>query len=269
MRCGVRRDLPDSQSSTQRESSANEANLSGVEQLKSYCESLFSLLSKFVPFVQSAAVVEHASSILYKHLLPSANGDHDQDTNHEVLEDFLDSSKSNSILQNVFEFDAGAQCRSAAEHRRPSHLAVKTSEELAETEIQSYQNALLSYENELNAAWRREADLYKELQSLRLTFRKDWLNDPASAFQVPAHPTISSSYPISNYDSLKKSILQADTVLIETKIPPSDSFLDDIFNLQAPQLFTLLSRQIAVHHDHLLEVTRLSKSNFLQDRISC
>lgn len=268
---GVRRESRDAESSSRYESKSNETDFSEVELWRSRCESLNFILSRFVPFEQSAAVVEDASSTIYERLLSTADVDHNADA---APDDSFDPSKFRSMPQfkRVIQFDARAKLHSNANDRGDFHSSAQVSVESVETEIQSYRKLLASYEDELNAAWSREADLHKKLQFAGFSFGQDCLNclnHLVSQVQAPALLNLSLSPSFSNHASLKKLIDQASKVLIETKIPPSDSFLNDIFNLQAHEVFLLLSRQIAAYRDSSLEMTRLSQHNILQDQVSC
>jgi hypothetical protein len=284
---GIRQIAPHLESSLQLESNANDSMVSEVDHWRSRYNSLHSLLSTFVPFEQSAGVVEHAASIIYQRLLSSSNDDHDQNIISEALDEVSDPSKCRPTMQfkKYNDCDATATFHSAAGDFKSNQkttatpvtapdFVAKTSQAAtsAKTEIQSYQQVLASYEHELNAAWSREADLYKELRSLRAAFGKQSAhrNHVSSLLSTPSVPSSSLSTP-SKHASLKKMIFQANAVLLETKIPPSDSFLEEVFSLHAHQLFHLLSRQVAAHHDDHLELIRLSQHNFFQDcdPISC
>jgi hypothetical protein len=258
MLVGVRQDLVDADSNSKNDSNSNEANIFEVDHWKSRCELLRSLLSTFVPFERCASDLERASSILYERLLSSSDVEPDENASVEACERFTLDSTSQPL--HVIQLDSSANLRSTVKDYSGLHAAAKISEEFAETEIQSYHIMLASYEHELNAAWSREAELHKELKSMRFTVSQGSLNHASNAFQsLAVFPTMSSSRPISNPATLKKPIHQASKILLETKIPPSDSSLNIIFNMQERHLFPLLFRQISAHHDYRLEMTRLSQ----------
>lgn len=284
---GIHQSAPHLGSSLQPESNADDSMVSEVDHWRSRYNLLYSLLSTFVPFEQSAGVVELAASIIYQRLSSSSNNDHDQNIISEALHEVSDPSECRTTMQfkRYSGCDATATFHSAAGEFKSNQkitatpvtapdFVAKTSQAAtsAKTEIQSLQQVLASYEHELNAAWSREADLYKELISLRAAFCKQCARNHASSLlSTPSVPTTPLSTPASKHASLKKMICQANAVLLETKISPSDSFLDEVFSLHAHQLFQLLSRQVVAHHDDHNELIRLSQRNFFQDcdGISC
>lgn len=215
------------------------------------CESLCSLLSKFVPFERSAVTVEHAANLIFERLQSSSI----------AFVETSDSPNSKSSLQieDGMELHSRAGPQSAVEARVAEVNHTKHS---AKTEIQSYRDLLSSYENELNAAWSREADLHKQLRSIRAaSSSKHWNHDWASYFQPHSFSSISVSPPVSQSASIKMAALHTNDVLRETRIPSSDKFFDHVFNLQADQLFPLLILQINSHHDNHLRLNRMMEAS--------
>ena len=195
------------------------------------------------------------------------------------MSSLIEKFDSLGVLQSAKGFstdvlEANSESHAVANAQRAFDLVVEASqrEQTAKTEIESYREVLASYEDELNAAWCREAELSKELRSLSVALHKlRACHHPGLTFQTSNFST--SPPPVSHRNlSFKTSLPHAETLLetflLETKIPPSDSFFDieGIFTLQMHQILPLLTRQIASNHECQRGLTRLMQAIAHQDQ---
>jgi hypothetical protein len=224
------------------------------------CESLCSLLSNFVPFEQSAVAVEHAASLIFERLQLSSN----------ALVDRPDQPNRQSPLKFVdgTELSTASGFHSAEDAQQVSVVEVNDTEKLANIQIQRYQDLLSSFEDELNASWSRETDLHSQLQCMRAALSSRRANHHSASCNQPLSFCSFSTSPVDQHSFIKLSILRAHEILLETKIPASDAFVVDVFNLQADQLFPLLKQQITSHNECLVQLNRMMQSSVRQDRDS-
>jgi hypothetical protein len=221
------------------------------------CESLCSLLAKFVPFEQSAASVEHAANLIFGRLQSSSI----------PFVDTSDSpdSKSSLQFQDGMEFNAslaGPQAAAEAPEECSLVAEVNHSKHSAQIEIQSYRDLVSTYENELNAAWSREAELHKQLRSNgAASSNKRWNHDWASIFQPQSFSSSFDSPPVSRNAPMKMPALHSNDVLRETTIPSSNDFFDHVFNLHVDELFPLLILQINSHHDNHQRLNQMMEAS--------
>jgi len=197
---------------------------------------------------------------------------HESMFRRSFMSSLIEKFDSLGVLQSAKGFsadvlEANSQSHAVANAQRAFDLVVEASqrEQTSKTEIESYREVLASYEDELNAAWCREAELSKELRSLSVALHK------LRACQTSIFST--SPPPVSHRNlSFKTSLPDAkkllETFLLETKIPPSDSFFDieGIFTLQMHQILPLLTRQITSNHECQRGLTRLMQAIAQQDQ---
>jgi len=253
--------VPQQMSSSRYESCSNKLNLPEIQLLKfnsprfqeilmcsqSHCESLRSLLSNFVPFEQSAVAVEEAANIIFDRLKSSS-------VTTEETQDPLNCESSLQFVDGV-ELTATAASPSPVQARQALGVVAEVYEQ---TQIESYRNLLSSYEHELIAAWSRESDLHMKLRSAcGALSSKCLIRHRASSIQLPSFPIISTPLSVDPKAHIEMFVQHANEVLLETKISPSDCFVDNLFKLNGDQLIRLLAQQISTHHYYLLEMNRL------------
>jgi hypothetical protein len=174
------------------------------------------------------------------------------------------ASKSSLPSGATSEFGSGSgsqpsDCTKALHNEGCSSIqivgAALQSAEAETRATRGFSDELALYECELIAAWSREAELLKELNHFRADLQRVRDDSPMSSPHTPSFPHFSAS-PCSLPASLKISFSEAHTALLATKIPPSDSFCDEVFKLQAHQIYPLLTRQFAQYNAHLREMSQ-------------
>jgi hypothetical protein len=270
-----------------------------IVQLQSRYEALVFTLSKFIPFMDEAVLVEHAANVVFEKMQSCTTkaNDFEIDSSEISSSTSIASSLTCSValspvvsnalvnktkpqvqieeLQETNDPDTSDTFANVASYRVASHqqessivspmrlhgdeykdigarshpdaLREENSVEVGHckaSDIQSYRDLLESYEHELIAAWSREAGLQKELQSKCAT-----CNNRREDYHVFQQASSCSQLAVSTCDSQLSStsmiVLEAEKILLETKIPSSDNFINDVLKLQEHELFHVLAGQIA------------------------
>jgi len=269
-----------------------------LAQLQSRYESQCSLLSKFIPFVKEAVLVEHAANVVFELMQSCTNPNNSEIDGSEIpssvriassptcsvapgpvaSQALLNNTKSLVQDEETNDKETNDTFAKVAGHcvavhlqessfvsptqfhghdyddtRASSHPAAFEEVEVGHckssenSDIHSYRDLLLSYEHELIAAWSREADLQMELQSKCATF--DNRRNRREDYQVFQQARSLSPHAMSPCDleipsTTNMIILEADKLMLETRIPSSDTFIDDMFKLRVHEIFHVLTRQI-------------------------
>jgi hypothetical protein len=285
-----------------------------MAQLQSRYESQCSLLSKFIPFVNEAVLVEHAANVVFE-LMQSCTNPHDSEIDGCEIPSSVSIASTltcsvapgpvasqaqlNNTMTPVQDEETNDTFANVAGHRVAAHLQessfvsptrfhghdyddtrassnpaalgnqdisveVGHCESSAHSDIQSYRDLLLSYEHELIAAWSREADLQKELQSKCATSNN--LQNRRENRQVFQQARSLSPHGMSPCDleilsTTNMIVLEAEKLMLETRIPSSDTFIDDMFKLQVHEIFHILTRQITEYYS----MNRVVQPSLMQD----